>query len=280
MTKAIDLHIHTTASDGTYSPSAVVRLASKAGLAAIAITDHDTVDGVEEAVEASHGTDVEVVPGVEISVGDTDDVHIVGLYVDIHQPDFAALMCNLKKAREERNLELISNIRKAGVDVSYEEISKAMKSDNVGRLHIAQYLQQNGYVTDIRTAFKDYLVPGTKTYVPIKHIGEEEGIKAILKSGGLPVLAHINYLKMQEPQLEKKVKQLMEYGLAGLEALYSGYDKKTEILAHNLCEKYGLIKSGGTDFHGARRKKVYLGKGRGNLFVPYEFLVNIKQKLG
>ena len=280
MTKAIDLHIHTTASDGTFSPSGVVRLASKAGLAAVAITDHDTVDGVDEAVKASVGTDVEVVPGVEISVGDTDDVHILGLYVDITEKNFSALMGRLKNLRTERNKELISNLQKQGFDISYDAVSKEMKSDNVGRLHIAQFMHQKGYVDDYRTAFKKYLIPGTKTYLPIKHIGEREGIEAILNGGGLPFLAHINYLKMPDYMIESKVLKLKEYGLVGLEAMYSGYDKKTEKLANRLCEKYGLLKSGGTDFHGARRNNIHLGKGRGNLFVPYEFLVDIKQKLG
>lgn len=280
MTKAIDLHIHTTASDGTFSPSGVVRLASKAGLAAVAITDHDTVDGVDEAVKASVGTDVEVVPGVEISVGDTDDVHILGLYVDITEKDFSALMDKLKDLRTERNKELIYNLQKQGFDISYDEVAKAMKSDNVGRLHIAQFMHQKGFVEDFRTAFKKYLIPGTKTYVPINHIEERDGIEAILKSGGLPFLAHINYLKMPDYMVENKILKLKEYGLAGLEAKYSGYDKKTEKLANRLCEKYGLLKSGGTDFHGARRKNIRLGTGRGNLFVPYDFLADIKQKLG
>ena len=279
MTRMIDLHVHTNASDGTYSPAGVVRLACKAGLAAMAITDHDTVDGVEEAVKAAENTSVELVPGVEISVGDTDNIHIIGLFVDIWEDNFRALMDKLKKHRFERNFQLISNLQKEGFDITYEKVSETMDAGNVGRLHIANYLQQYCAAGDYRKIFKKYLVPGAKTYVPIDHISEEEGINAILDSGGLPFLAHINYLKMPEKGVEDTVKRLLKYGLAGIEVFYSGYNKKTEILAHNICSKYGLLKSGGTDFHGARRPGVYLGTGRGNLCVPYEFLSVIKEKL-
>lgn len=279
MTKPIDLHVHTTASDGTYSPSAVVRLACESGLSAVAITDHDTVDGVDEALKASANYDIEVVPGVEISVGNTDDVHIIGLFVDKNEEHFSSVMESLRKMRIQRNKELVSNLQKMGIDVTYEAIVRDMKADNVGRLHFAQYMQQIGVVNDYRKAFKKYLVPGAKTYVPINHISERDGIEAIIRSGGLPILAHINYLKMPDYMVENKVRKLKEYGLAGIETMYSGYNEKNEKLANKLCEKYSLLKSGGTDFHGARRRGVYLGKGRGNLCVPYEFLVNIKQKL-
>lgn len=280
MTRVIDLHVHTTASDGTYSPADVVKLAGKAGLAAVAITDHDTVDGVEEALKASDGMSLEVVPGVEISVGDTDNIHIIGLYVNIFEENFKNLMDKLKASRNERNHAIIENIRNEGYDISCEKVKESMKAENIGRLHIAHYLQKRGYFSDYRKAFKKFLIPESKTYVPIKHVSEEEGIQAIIKSGGLPFLAHINYLKMSDFEIEKTVKRLIDTGLAGIEVFYSGYNKKTEAFAHRLCDKYDLLKSGGTDFHGARRPGVYLGTGRGNLMVPHKFLLDIKKKLG
>ncbi len=279
MTRMIDLHVHTTASDGTYSPSGVVSLGLKAGLAAIAITDHDTVDGVQEAVDAAKDTAIEVVPGVELSVGNTDDVHIVGLYVNIYQEDFAKKMQILNGYRVERNAAMLESIKGLGYDVSLDELKKTAGTDNICRLHIANYLQQKGIVSDYRKAFKRFLFPAAKTYVPMQHLSEQEGIEAILKSGGLPFLAHINYLKMSDDMIEETVKRLMGYGLAGIEAFYSGYDKKTELLAHKMCEKFGLLKSGGTDFHGARRRGVYLGTGKGNLCIPYEYLLDIKNKI-
>ena len=280
MTRMIDLHVHTTASDGTFTPSDVVLLAKKAGLAAMAVTDHDTISGVEEAVNKAKEVDLELVPGVEISVGDTEDVHIIGLYIDYKDTKLLKVMDTLSNYRKTRNEEMILNIRKEGFDITYEAIEKLMNTNNIGRLHIAYYMQKMGMVSDYRKVFKKYLIPGTKTYVPMKKLSEEKGINAILQSGGIPVLAHINYLKQSDADIEKTVRGLMGYGLKGIEVFYSGYDKRIEKLAYRISEKYNLIKSGGTDFHGARRPGVYLGTGRGNLCVPYEFLVDIKKKLG
>lgn len=279
MTRMIDLHVHTTASDGTFTPSDVVLLAKKVGLAAMAITDHDTIDGVEEAISKAKEVDFELVPGVEISVGDTEDIHIVGLYIDYKDNNLLKVMDTLSSYRRSRNEEMIANVRKEGFDISYEEIEKSMNTNNIGRLHIAYYMQKMGMVNDYRKVFKKFLIPGTKTYVPMKQLSEEEGINAILKSGGIPVLAHINYLKQSDFDIEKTVKRLVGYGLKGIEVFYSGYDNRIEKLAHRISEKYNLIKSGGTDFHGTRRPGVYLGTGRGNLCVPYDFLVDIKKEL-
>ena len=280
MTRMIDLHVHTTASDGTFSPTEVVSLAKKAGIAAVAITDHDTVDGVEEAVIKAKEVNLELVPGVEISVGESEDIHIVGLYIDHKDENLLKVIDTLKGYRKIRNEELIANIRNEGFDIAYDAIAKSMNTNNIGRLHIAYYMQKMGMVNDYRKVFKKYLIPGSDTYVPMKQLSEEEGIGAILKSGGIPVLAHINYLKQNEDETENTIKRLMGYGLKGIEVMYSGYDKKTEELALKISSKYNLIKSGGTDFHGTRRNGVYLGTGRGNMCVPYEFLVDIKKQLG
>ena len=279
MTRMIDLHVHTTASDGTFTPSEVVMLAKKAGVAAIAITDHDTISGVDEAVIKAEEAGIEVVPGVEISVGETEDIHIVGLYVDYKDKNLLNVMDLLATYRRQRNEEMINNICKKGFDISCEAIESSMNTNNIGRLHIAYYMQKMGMVNDYRKVFKKYLIPGTDTYVPMKQLSEEDGIKAILNSGGIPVLAHINYLKQDEYETENTIKRLMSYGLKGIEVMYSGYDKHTEELALKISEKYNLIKSGGTDFHGTRRSGVYLGTGRGNMCVPYEFLIDIKKKL-
>ncbi len=279
MTRMIDLHVHTTASDGTFTPSDVILLAKKAGLAAMAITDHDTVNGIDEAVNKAKEVNFELIPGIEISVGETENIHIVGLYIEHKNTDLVKIVDIMKRYRYERNQELISNVQKEGYDISYEKICQSMNTDNVGRLHIAHYMQKNGMSNDYRKIFKKYLIPGAKTYVPMKNVSEEEGISAIIKSGGIPVLAHINYLKQNDYETEKTVKRLMEYGLRGIEVFYSGYDKRTEKLAHRISEKYKLIKSGGTDFHGTRRPGVYLGTGRGNMCVPYELLLDIKKKL-
>lgn len=280
MTRMIDLHVHTTASDGTFTPSDVILLAKKAGLAAMAITDHDTVSGIDEALSKANKENFELIPGIEISVGNTENVHIIGLYINHKSKELVQIVDIMKKHRFERNKMLIDNMKKEGFDISYEKVCDSMNTNNVGRLHIAHYMQKNGITNDYRKIFKKYLIPGTKTYVPMKNVSEEEGIQAILKSGGIPILAHINYLKQNDEETEKTVKRLINFGLMGIEVFYSGYDNHTEKIAHRISEKYNLVKSGGTDFHGARRPGVYLGTGRGNLCVPYDFLVDIKKKLG
>lgn len=280
MKRAIDLHIHTTASDGSCSPSEVVNIAVKAGLCAIAITDHDSVDGVEEAATAAAGTGLEVVPGVEISVGDTDDIHILGYYIDTQNSRLSETLEILKESRERRNRQLIKRLREEGFDITYDEVKEHTGAVNMGRLHIAQTLKDKGMISDYRKLFKNYIGIGQKNYVKREKISEREGIEAIKAAGGLAFLAHINYIKKPAQELDFIVKKLKSHGLDGIEAYYSGYTPQTEAAAISLAERNGLLKSGGTDFHGVQRKGVYMGTGRGNMCVPYSLLEEIKRAAG
>ena len=278
MRRTIDLHIHTTASDGSYSPQEVVSFAKKIGLAAIAITDHDNTDGVDEAVTASKKYNVEVVPGVEISIGEEDSMHIVGLYVDHNNPALISKLDFLKQKRRERNVKLIENLQKEGFNVTVEAVAEYSGSANIGRLHVAQYLQSIGVVNDYRKIFRQYIMEKGSAYVRREKLGEREGIETILSAGGVPVLAHINYFRKEREDMEIIIKRLKNYGLGGIETMYTAYNAETATTADYLAEKYDLLKSGGSDFHGARRIGVELGKGRGNLSVPYEFLEKIKKR--
>lgn len=280
MRRVIDLHVHTTASDGTYTPGGMVRLAKACGLVAVAITDHDTTDGIDEAVHAARDAEIELVPGVEISVGDTDNIHILGLYIDHHDKNMRTVIDFLKDSRKERNMKMIKLLRREGFDITYDEVLQFYGASNMGRLHIAQYIQKKGLVNDYRKVFKQYIINGGKAYVSSEKLSERDGIEAILKSGGIPILAHINYLKKSDHEIDKTVKRLKDYGLMGLEVYYSGYNARIQKLAFTLAGKYGLLKSGGTDFHGAHRRGVYIGKGRGNMSVPYSFLEEIKRAAG
>lgn len=280
MHRFIDLHIHTTASDGTYTPGNMVKLAKHVGLSAVAITDHDTIDGVDEAIDMARKINMELVPGVEISVGETDNIHILGHFIDHTNPDMVNLMENLKQSRLERNKAMIELLRKQGFDITYEEIAETTGSGNVGRIHIARYIQKKGLVNDYHKIFRNYIIEGQSAYVPGKNLKEEEGIEAILKSGGVPVLAHISYFRKSDEEIEKNVKRLKEKGLMGIEVYYSGYNRHTQELAFDLARKYDLLKSGGSDFHGANRSGVYIGKGRGNMSVPYSYYKKLKQAAG
>ena len=276
MHRLIDLHIHTTASDGTYSPSNMVRLAKRVGLSAVAITDHDTVDGVDEAVETAAEIDMELVPGVEIGVGETDNIHILGLFIDNKNVEIVKIMEVLKKNRLERNKKMIDLLKKQGFDISYDKVAEYSNSNIIGRIHIAKYLQSIGTVNDYRKIFRQYIVEGQSAYVSQEKLSEEEGINAILNSGGVPVLAHISYFRKSDEEIDKNVKRLKEHGLMGIEVYYSGYNRHTQELAFELAKKYDLLKSGGSDFHGGNRSGVYMGKGRGNMAVPYSYYEKLK----
>ena len=277
MNKIVDLHTHTTASDGSYSPTSIVELAKKVGVCAIAITDHDTTDGIDEAMSAGLKNNIEVVPGVEISVGGTDDMHILGFFIDHKNPTIYQKLEGLKQSRDGRNREMIRKLQNDGFNITYDEVKQLTGAITMGRLHIAQAIEKKGLINDYRKIFKRYIVQGGSAYVAREKLSEKEGIETIISSGGLPFLAHINYLKKSDDEIDAIVKRLMGFGLAGVEAYYSGYTPEFEQLANNITDKYNLLKSGGTDFHGTRRKGVYIGTGRGNMCVPYSFVEKIKQ---
>jgi len=273
----VDLHTHTTASDGSYSPTSIVELAKKVGVCAIAITDHDTTDGIDEAISAGLKNNIEIVPGVEISVGGTDDMHILGFFIDHKNPTIYQKLESLKQSRDGRNREMIRKLQNDGFNITYDEVKQLTGAITMGRLHIAQAIEKKGLINDYRKIFKRYIVQGGSAYVAREKLSEKEGIETIIASGGLPFLAHINYLKKTDDEIDAIVKRLMGFGLAGVEAYYSGYTTEYEQLANNIADKYNLLKSGGTDFHGTRRRGVYIGTGRGNMCVPYSFLEKIKQ---
>ena len=280
MKRIVDLHTHTTASDGSCTPSELVALARTAGLSAVAITDHDSVSGIDEAVAAGNDMGVEVVPGVEISVGERDDMHILGLLIDHKNERLNRVMNFLKSSRRERNMLMIDRLRNMGFDISYNELCEQTGADNLGRLHIAYELEKKGYIKEYGVAFKSFLSMGGEAYVSRLKLSEREGIDAILRAGGIPILAHISYLRKSVGEIEKTLKRLKALGLMGVEAYHSSYDEETERLANDLAEKLELLKSGGTDFHGSHRPRVYLGTGRGGMCLPYELLDELKKAAG
>ena len=276
MQRPVDLHTHTTASDGSYTPSELVFLARNSNLAAVAITDHDTINGIDEAQKTGSQIGVEVVPGVEISVGENDNMHILGLFIDHKSPILNSTLENLKEARKERNRQMVKKLQDLGFSITYEEILEKTGAENMGRLHIAKAMAEKGLVSDLAQAFSQYLSFGRDAYIPRKRLGEKEGIEVILQSGGIPVLAHISYLNMQEPELEKTLARLKNWGLMGVEVFYPNYDEQTQKLANRLAEKFGLLKSGGTDFHGTNRNDIHLGTGKGDMHIPYKLLEKLK----
>lgn len=271
----VDLHTHSNASDGTCTPTEVVRRAFQNGLKAVALTDHDTISGIDEALATAQTLNhqIQVIPGTELSVAYKDsDIHIVGLFIDHHNTAFQQMTSLLIQRREERNEKMISNLQKAGIPISMA----ALKEDNpdtvVTRAHFARFLVENNIVKTPQDAFRKYLDTSTPYYVPREYIQPEEGIALIRQAGGIPILAHPMHYKLSPNELEVLLQRLIKAGLTGIEVLYSNHTPKDESYARRLAKKYHLLPSGGSDFHGSNKPAIDIGTGRGNLKVPYSYL--------
>jgi predicted metal-dependent phosphoesterase TrpH len=253
-----DLHTHTTASDGTNSPSANVRMAAEAGLAAVAITDHDTVSGIREALEEGTRIGIRVVPGVEIStVANGQDIHVLGYFIDYEDESFLRRLEELRRTRDRRNEMLIERLRELGVDISMEEVLKELegsksKDDTIGRPHIAAVLVKKGYAASIQEAFERYLGKQGAAYVNPPRIGPTTAVEWIREAGGAAVLAH--------PGLyddDKLVMELIAFGIDGIEAYHSDHSPEDEEKYARLAQRHGLLITAGSDFHGERNGQVF-----------------------
>ena len=277
--KRIDLHVHTTASDSTASPAEAVRLAKEAGLSAIAITDHDTVSGYAEAAEAGEKYGVEVVPGIEISTKYGRAVHILGYYIDPDSDKLAPVLEWVVHDRDERNRKMAELMAADGLPVSYEEMHRRFGAV-IGRPHFAEVLVELGLAKDVRDAFDRYVEKGQKYYLPRNFLSIERSIEIICQAGGVAVLAHPFQYKLDDAGLRELIEHCMESGLRGMECRYSGYSREQCKYLGHLAEEYGLIKTGGSDFHGEVKKHISLGIGTGSLEVPYKYLEKLREAAG
>jgi 3',5'-nucleoside bisphosphate phosphatase len=255
-----DMHTHTKASDGVDTPARVVELAVQAGLAAIAITDHDTISGIAEAQEKGQQLGIEVIPGVEIStVAAGQDIHVLGYHMDIHDRLFLQRLEELRQVRERRNQLMIEKLRELGMNVTLEEVVRianklSPEEESIGRPHIAELLVRKGYAASVRDAFQIYLGKTGSAYVNPPRIRPEEAIDWIHEAGGAAVLAHPGLYHHDE-----LVEQLARYGLDGIEAYHSDHSGEDEVKYVKLADKYGLIVTAGSDYHGERNEQVFHG---------------------
>ncbi len=277
----VDLHTHTTASDGSLEPGQVVEAAARAGLRAVAITDHDTVAGLDQALAAGRGLELEVVPGVEISVereGSRAGMHILGLYLDHRHPEILCALERLQRARARRNPRIARRLRELGLPVSMEQVRDLAGGGQVGRPHFAQVLVRMGAVADRGEAFARYLGAQAPAYVPKFRFSPAEALAFLRRSGAVPVLAHPGLLRLRPRALEALLGRLREQGLEGVEAYYSEHDAATRRLLVSLAARLGLVVSGGSDFHGHNKPDIALGRGLGDLRVPAALLAAIKER--
>ena len=288
-TRFVDLHVHSTKSDGTYTPKDLVEYAIEKGLSAFALTDHDTVDGVEEAfnyaekLREQYSTKEndrivpEVIPGIEFSTEyQGKDVHIVGLYIDIHSPAFEQHLRDFVESRNVRNEKMCRSLQGIGMDITYEKLLERFPGAVITRAHYAKYMLEKGYIKNMAEAFERYIGDYSPHYIPREKVTPEQAIQLTLEAGGIPILAHPILYHLSDARLEELVVQLKSVGLVGIEAIYSTYAPAEERQIRRLAEKYDLLLSGGSDFHGSNKPGLDLAVGYGKLFVPYEVLENIK----
>lgn len=246
----------------------------------MAITDHDTVEGVSEALIEGEKLGFEVVPGVEISVEiASSSMHILGYFIDHTSPGLVAALQKLQNSRKTRNHEIIKRLRSMHLEISYEELLRVSGEGQVGRPHIARLLVQKGFVPVIQEAFDRYLKRGRPAYVEKFRFVPLEAIKLIREAGGMAVLAHPVSLNKSLEGLEKMIGELKMAGLEGLEVFYTEHTPEQTRRYQRLCRKYQLIATGGTDYHGTYKPGVELGRGWGNLQIPYELLDEMKKKM-
>lgn len=274
----IDLHVHSTASDGTFTPSELVEYALKKGLRAMALTDHDTVEGLDEASAAAAGTGLELVPGIEFSTEyQGKDIHILGLDLNWRQESFRNALTDFQDSRTRRNEEMAERLRSLeGFDITLAELQEHFPGAVLTRAHYGKLMLEKGYVKDINEAFTRYIGEGCPCFVPRSRISPLQAIDLILEADGIPVLAHPLLYHMTAEQLDVLVRGLTRRGLAGLEAIYSSNKGTDESDMRRLARIHGLRISGGSDFHGSIKPHIDLGSGRGNLRIPYQVLKNLR----
>lgn len=276
----IDLHVHSVCSDGTFTPKQLVDRAMEKGLSAIALTDHDTVDGITEMLEYAKNKPIEIIPGIEYSTEyNGRDVHIVGLFIDYTSQVFKDYLSRFQASRDNRNKKLCDNLRRAGIDITCEELSNAFPNATITRAHYARLMLDKGYVKSTGEAFDRYLGDHTPYFVHREKITPEEVISVTRKAGGIPILAHPMLYGLGNEQLDLLVSRLKEAGLMGIEAIYSTYTPQDERKVRRLAKKYNLLISGGSDFHGENKKGLELGIGYGHLYVNDDILKKLKQTL-
>lgn len=283
--KYIDLHVHSNASDGTLSPTELVKAAMKNNLSAFALTDHDTIKGIDEAISAAsdlskNGQSIRVIPGTELSVTYMgQDIHILGLFIDYKDPEFCKLLDDAALERENRNHKMIDNLASAGIDITMEKLRASEGDAILTRAHFAKYLKEQGVVTSMQEAFQKYLSKGTPYYVVRNYICAESAISRIKMAGGIPVLAHPLLYKLSNTELDRLISYLKECGLVGIEAIYHANTGFDESYIKKFANKYELLVTGGSDFHGANKPQLDIGIGRGNLKIPYSILEKLERYL-
>ena len=277
--KRIDLHTHSLCSDGAQTPADVVRTAYDAGLSAIALSDHDCVEGVQEAMDTGRQLGVEVIPAVELSAQSDTELHILGYFVDIHNKKLRDTMAYALRVRDERQEETCRKLNEQGFSITMEEArAEANGNPVLCRAHFAQIMVRKGYAASVQEAFSKYLSVGCYAYSNRQALTGPEAVSLIREAGGIAVAAHLHLTKQPDEQLREYLRSLIPYGLDGVEGYYTDYTPDMERRYRSMAKELGLVISGGTDYHGANKPHIAIGRGRGQLEIPYSVLDGLRQR--
>ncbi len=270
--KVADLHVHTYLSDGTFSPQQVLETAHKLGLSCIGITDHDSIDGIEPAMELAGSYGIEVIPGVELTAeADDNEVHIIGYFIDWKDKVFQAKLKLICQARVQTIEKMIAKLAELGIEIDAREVFEFAGPGSVGRLHLAQVMYKKGYVQSTNEAFQKYIRNRGPCYVKKYTLSPKEAIRMIRSIGGIPILAHPHLLKKDELIFE-----FIKDGLQGIEVYHSDHPDPATLHYKEFAVKHGLLITGGSDCHGLGKGKVLMGKVR----LPYEKVSELKRAAG
>ena len=278
MSRTIDLHAHTTASDGDHSPTALVERAAQTGLTALAITDHDTTAGVAEARAAGARLGIDIVPGIELSAEfPNGQCHVLGLYIDPQSPVLNQRLQAVVAGRNARNERILAKMQAHGINITLPDVEAIAGGDIVARPHFAQALINQGVAASVPEAFEKYLAKGGLFYEERERLLPAEAFALIHAAGGVAILAHPNHLKRDAAETEREILVFRALGLDGIEARYNRHTPEDNARYLALAAKHHLLTSGGSDFHGASVKPtVFLGHVEGELPAPAELLAELQ----
>ncbi len=273
----IDLHTHTTFSDGSFSPTALVELAIQQGLDILSVTDHDTTDGLPEALNATKGHALELIPGIELSAQfQNREMHILGYFINLIDSKFQTRLEDLRSTRINRIHHILDRLHSLGIDISFKEVQDASGTGTIGRPHIAQVLIAKGHSENMKDAFEQFLGIRGKAYVQRVVPEAHEIIEWITEAGGVPILAHPYWEGLNKEDSATACQTLVEYGLQGLEVFYGTFSARHISFNLGLARRFDLLMTGGSDFHGTVKPNLILGKGRGSLHVPAKVVEQLR----
>ena len=277
--KRIDLHTHSLKSDGAQTPADVVRTAHAAGLSAMALSDHDNIDGVREAMAEGEKLGIEVIPAVELSAQVDTELHILGYFIDLENKKLKEAMAYSLVVRDQRQEETCRKLNEQGFQITMDELREEAHGNPVlCRAHFAQIMVRKGYAESVQDCFKKYLSVGCYAYSNKQALLPHEAVSLIHEAGGIAVAAHLHLIKMEDDPLKKFLADLIPHGLDGVEGYYTDYTPDMERRYRAMAKDLGLVLSGGTDYHGANKPHISIGRGRGELEIPYSVLEGLKAR--